>query len=190
MITFFSSADTAWTLGAPWMLSVSMEYKNNRYLLPNMTGVFACDDERRVRSGSGVQSQPHRHPAHVAAQLLQAAATFLRLLGGLHRLRLPQLRLPRDVCRNRCYLVVRSARRVMVLVLRRNSRVQCLCLYVRNQLNPKCSRSPCSPGWWCAVQSVDAHRSMSSGYQVDWLEGCTCTCKAVRYLSTELKKMF
>jgi hypothetical protein len=64
------------------------------------------------------------------------------------------LRLPLDVRRNRCHLVVRPAKRMMVRILCRNSRVQCLCLYVRNQLNPKCSRSPCSPGWWCAVQSV------------------------------------
>lgn len=75
-----------------------------------MTGVFSCDDERGISSGSGVQSEPHRHPAHGAAQLLQAAATFLRPLGGLHRLRLPQLRLPRDFRRNRRYLVVKSVR--------------------------------------------------------------------------------
>ena len=179
MITFFSSADTAWTLGAPWMLSVSMEYKNNRYLLPNMTGVFACDDERRVRSGSGVQSQPHRHPAHVAAQLLQATATFLRPLGGLHRLRLPQLRLPLDVRRNRCHLVVRPAKRMMVRILCRNSRVQCLCLYCTFGIN-----------WTQNVLALHAHLdgdvqcsvSWCSLIHVIWLPGIDLTWGMYVYL--------
>lgn len=76
-----------------------------------MTGVFACNDERWIGGGGGGQFEPHRHPAHGPPQLLQAPATFLRPLGGLHRVCLPQLRLPRDFRCNRCYLVVKSVRR-------------------------------------------------------------------------------
>ena len=91
-----------------------------------MTGVFACNDERWISGGGGGQFEPHRHPAHGPPQLLQAPATFLRPLGGLHRVCLPQLRLPRDFRRNRCYLVVKSVRGVI--------RVTALCYYCTRAL--------------------------------------------------------
>jgi hypothetical protein len=45
------------------------------------TGVLGCNDERWISSCRGVQLEPHWHPAHALTQLLQAAATFLQLLG-------------------------------------------------------------------------------------------------------------